>query len=83
MTAEEVAMAASARGRRGHGEGAIYRSSDGRWRAAVDLGWRDGRRVRKYLSGRTRKEVAAKLRQTLAKSSRRLPVAWRLAGSRR
>lgn len=68
-------MVASARGRRGHGEGAIYRSSDGRWRAAVDLGWRDGRRVRKYLSGRTRMEVAAKLRQTLATADAGVDIA--------
>ncbi len=68
-------MVASARGRRGHGEGAIYRSSGGRWRAAVDLGWRDGRRVRKYLSGRTRMEVAAKLRQTLATADAGVDIA--------
>ncbi|WP_242606942.1 site-specific integrase [Protofrankia symbiont of Coriaria ruscifolia] len=48
--------------RRGHGEGAIYKGSDGRWRATVDLGWVGGKRQRKYLSGRTRAEVADKLR---------------------
>src|SRR5664280_2232208 len=52
-------------GKRGSGEGSIYRDNEGRWRSVVDLGWRDGRRRRKYLSGRTRAEVAAKLRRVL------------------
>src|SRR5664280_3347522 len=52
-------------GKRGSGEGSIYRDNDGRWRSVVDLGWRDGRRRRKYLSGRTRAEVAGKLRRVL------------------
>src|SRR5664280_109736 len=52
-------------GKRGSGEGSIYRDNQGRWRSVVDLGWRDGRRQRKYLSGRTRAEVAAKLRRVL------------------
>jgi integrase len=50
------------KGRRGAGEGAIYKSPDGRWRATIDLGWKNGKRQRKYLSGRTRTEVAEKLR---------------------
>jgi integrase len=52
-------------GKRGSGEGSMYRDNEGRWRSVVDLGWRDGRRRRKYLSGRTRAEVAAKLRRVL------------------
>ena len=38
------------KGKRGHGEGAIYEQG-GRWRAVVDVGWENGRRKRKYLSG--------------------------------
>ena len=38
--------------RRGQGEGAIYQTADGRWRAVADLGWSNGKRDRKYLSGR-------------------------------
>jgi integrase len=53
---------AARKGRRGAGEGAIYKDTSGRWRATVDLGWKDGKRQRKYLSGRTRAEVAEKLR---------------------
>lgn len=49
------------RGRRGHGEGSIYRRADGRWAAAVDLGWSGGKRRRKFLYGATRREVAEKL----------------------
>jgi len=56
---------ATGRGKRGNGEGSIYRGADGRWRAVADLGWRNGRRRRKYLAGRTRAEVAGKLRRVL------------------
>jgi integrase len=49
--------------RRGHGEGSIHQRSDGRWCAIVDLD-RDttGKRRRKYLYGKTRKEVADQLK---------------------
>jgi integrase len=52
--------------RRGHGEGSIYRRSDGRWVAVLDLGWRDGKRARKYFYGKTRDRVARKLARALA-----------------
>src|SRR5262245_34749721 len=55
----------SARRRRGHGEGAIYPRKAGRWAAAVELGWRDGKRQRKAVYGRTRKEVAEKISKLL------------------
>jgi integrase-like protein len=48
--------------RRGQGEGSIHRRTDGKWCAIVDLGWVSGKRKRKYLYGRTRKEVADKLK---------------------
>jgi integrase len=47
--------------RRGHGEGSIYRRTDGRWCSVVDLGYINGKRVRKTVYGKTRKEVADKL----------------------
>jgi integrase len=53
--------------RRGHGEGSIYRRPDGRWVAVLDLGWRDGKRTRKYFYGRTRDQVARKLARGLAR----------------
>ncbi len=49
--------------RRGNGEGAIYqRESDGKWVATVDLGWVNGKRKRKVVYGKTRKEVGDKLK---------------------
>ncbi|MWA01559.1 tyrosine-type recombinase/integrase [Actinomadura sp. LD22] len=49
--------------RRGNGEDSIYKDGD-RWRGAIHLGYDDkGRRVRKKVSGRTRAEVAEKLRK--------------------
>jgi hypothetical protein len=48
-------------GRRSNGEGSITRRKDGRWQAAYTVNGK-----RKYLYGRTRKEVAGKLRETLA-----------------
>jgi integrase len=47
--------------RRGHGEGSLYQRADGRWAAQIDLGWHDGRRVRKTLYATTRREVVEKL----------------------
>ena len=49
--------------RRGSGEDSIYRDGD-RWRGAVSVGYdASGSRVRKKVSGRTRAEVAGKLRK--------------------
>lgn len=52
--------------KRGHGEGTIYQTADGRWRAALDLGIVAGKHKRKYLSAATRREVAEKLSRALA-----------------
>ncbi len=62
-------------GRRAHGEGTIYQRADGRWCAAVNLGWQDGKRRRKYLYGHTQAEVRNKLRQTQSDVAAGLPVA--------
>jgi integrase len=59
--------------RRGHGEGTIYHRPDGRWEAVVDLGWQDGKRRRKYLYGRTRREVAEKLARALRARQEHVP----------
>ena len=51
---------------RGHGEGAIfYRADRKRWVASVDLGWEGGKRKRRDLYGKTRREVAEKLARAL------------------
>jgi len=62
--------------RRGHGEGSIYkRESDGLWVATVDLGYVNGKRRRKPLYGKTRREVAEKLKIALRDQQQGLPVA--------
>lgn len=48
-------------GRRGKGEGSIYKREDGMWVGAIDLGWVGGKRSRKVVSGRTRGEVVRKV----------------------
>jgi len=48
-------------GKRGNGEGGIYRRADGVWCASVDLGYAAGRRRRKVVYGKTRRQVAEKL----------------------
>ena len=40
-----------------------HRTDDGRWRGVVDLGFVDGKRKRKYVSGQTQAEALGKLRQ--------------------
>jgi hypothetical protein len=48
--------------RRGHGEGSIYQREDGIWCASVDLGVVNGKRKRKKVYAKTRKEVSEKLK---------------------
>ena len=61
--------------RRAHGEGTIYKRKDGRWQASLQL---DGKR--KTIYGRSRQEVAEKLRQLqgVARESGHLPDAGKL-----
>lgn len=47
--------------RRSHGEGSVFRRQDGRWRGVLDLGWVDGRRVRRWVSAPTERQGIAKL----------------------
>src|SRR5258705_1371079 len=60
--------------RRGSGEGLIRKRDDGRWEARVDLGWRNKKRVRKSVYGRTRAEVATKLREAQGRVDAALPL---------
>ena len=55
--------------RRSHGEGTdIVRGDDGRWHAWLSMGNKSGgHRDRRHVSGRTRAEVARKLRALQAK----------------
>jgi integrase len=54
-------VARAVRSRRGRGEGSIFLRNDGRWSGVVDLGWVDGRRERKTVYGKTRKEAHQRL----------------------
>ena len=56
--------------KRGSGEGSIYKRSDGRWVGVVDLGWLDGKRNRKSMYAKTRKEGQAKLNTALVSHRR-------------
>lgn len=51
----------STRRRRGSGEGSVFRRADGLWVGMLDLGWLNGKRVRRAVYGKTRAEVVAKL----------------------
>ncbi len=61
--------------RRGHGEGSISRRNDGRWMGRVDLGYVNGKRKRKYIYGKTRKEVAEQLNKLLAQQGQGYNIA--------
>jgi hypothetical protein len=57
-------LAVGAPGRRGHGEDSIYFDrANNCWVGAVSLGHKAGKRVRRKVTGRTKTEVKAKLRQ--------------------
>lgn len=47
--------------RRGPNEGSIYERWDGRWAGSVQIGYSDGRRVRKHAMGHSRAEVKEKM----------------------
>src|SRR3954453_19563168 len=46
--------------RRSQGEGSVFKYRDG-YAAVMDLGWSDGKRNRKWVYGKTEREVIAKL----------------------
>ncbi len=60
--------------KRGHGEGSIYERTDGLWCSQVDLGYVNGKR--QYIYGKTRREVAEKLKVALRAQQQGLPVAY-------
>lgn len=52
--------------KRGNGEGSISRRKDGRWQAVVTIGRnKDGKLIRKYFYGKTRKEVSELLSEAV------------------
>jgi integrase len=60
---------------RANGEGSIYRRADGRWTAACYVLRPDGRRVRRAVYGKTRKDVADQLVVLITKTKAGLPLA--------
>ena len=58
-------MTATARRRRGQGEGSVYRdAANGTWVGAISLGWRpDGTRIRRKVTGQTKTEVRDRLKK--------------------
>jgi integrase len=60
--------------RRGPQEGTIYQRKDGRWAAGVHLGYANGKRVRKWVIARSRKEVADKLAVVLKARDENRPI---------
>jgi integrase len=60
--------------KRGCGEGSIYRMADGRWRAAISNGYRNGKPVRKVYTAATRGEVKDKLTKALRDQQMGLPI---------
>ena len=63
------------RERRGRGEGGIYQRKDGLWVGSVSLGQdAEGRRIRKDVYGKTKKEVREKLQKLQQDAMNGLPV---------
>lgn len=60
--------------KRGQNEGSIYKRKDGRWSAAVTLGYENGMLKRKSLYGKTRAEVQNKLTATLNDIRQGIPI---------
>lgn len=60
--------------RRGAGEGSIYQRGDGQWVGALNLGYSGGKRQRKTVYARTRREAADKLRGIQNTAADGLPI---------
>lgn len=52
--------------KKANNEGSIYKDSGGRWRGAVSIPQADGTLKRRYVSGRTKKEVTDKVRKLVS-----------------
>ena len=50
----------------GNGEGSIYKDKNGRWRGAITLYCENGTPKRKYVSGRTKREVSEKFKSLMS-----------------
>jgi integrase-like protein len=62
------------KGRRGQNEGGIHHRADGRWEARLNLGWHEGKRVRKSYFAATREEVAKLLAAAKTENDCGVPI---------
>ena len=62
-------------GKRGQNEGSVYQRKDGRWTAAISLGYQNGKLKRKNFYGKTREDVQKKLTKALHDHEQGLPIA--------
>ncbi len=60
--------------RRGPNEGSIYERWDGRWAGSVQIGYEDGRRVRKHVMGHSRAEVKDKMATVMRAHEEKRPI---------
>lgn len=60
--------------KRGQNEGSLYKRSDGRWAAAISLGYVGGKPKRKTVYGDTRSEVQRQLTAILRDQQRGIPI---------
>jgi hypothetical protein len=60
--------------KRGQNEGSIFKRADSRWEARLNLGWHDGKRVRKSFYAATREEAARLFADAKAQHDKGLPV---------
>ncbi len=72
------------KGRRGNGEGSVYRRADGRWVGQYlveDAG--SGEKKRRYVYGKTRRDAADRLKVAMARRDHEVTEAQRRASERR
>lgn len=60
--------------RRVQGEGSIYQRKDGRWAGSYEVGWANGKRVRKSVYGATQAELLTNLKRVRRQVDDHLPV---------
>src|SRR3954453_2797743 len=67
--------------RRSPGDGSVTQLPDGRFMARLDLGWKDGKRQRKAVFGRTKAEALKKLAKLRATNDQGLPIVMNERGT--
>lgn len=60
--------------KRSNGQGTVYRQKDGRWAAELYVNQSDGRRVRRRVYGKTRREAEDKMMELRQKSDTGVPI---------